>query len=460
MTSSLADQANRLISEGRHREALEVMDRFGDPTGNAPLLENIGVCHYRLGAHKQALAYLRRAHQAAPNDVRTINNIALISSELGAAEVVDEAALTPATLNDLGLNAYFRGDFEEARQRLEAAIALKPDHYAAYHNLADLIELDEASAWLDRIRELSPESPEDRAAVGYLQAQLLDQLGDHRAALDAWTAAAEARRASFAEPFDADRHSALIDGVIAASSTECLRRLQTGSVDDRHYVFIVGLPRSGSTLTGRILGGDPRLIDLGERRVLAGEVVRHLNEMGGSHGAGFAQLDRARVSAIYQAYRQDLSAGGVFLDKYLENTLFLGLIWAAFPNARIIHTRRDRFDSLFSCYTKNFAMGNEWSYAPADLTAYAKATDRLLDHWRQVLPPDILMVSDYETLAKSPNAARQALCRHAGLDPDIAAKQGHQAGGIVKTASAKQVRQGVKWREGSPYEAYKALIDL
>ena len=93
MTASLADQANRLISEGRHREALEVMDRFGDPAGNAPLLENIGVCHYRLGAHKKALAYLRRAHQAAPDDARTINNIALISSEVGAAEVMPDLTL-------------------------------------------------------------------------------------------------------------------------------------------------------------------------------------------------------------------------------------------------------------------------------------------------------------------------------------------------------------------------------
>lgn len=460
MTESLAEQANRLISEGRHREALDAMARFGDPTGNAPLLENIGVCHYRLGHHAEALSFLRRAHEAAPEDARTINNIALVSSETGPADVLDEAALTPTTLNDLGLNAYFRGDFDEARKRLEAAIELKPDHYAAWHNLGDLIEPDETGAWLDRINKLVPESPEDRAAIGYLKAQLLDQTGDHHAAIAEWRAAAEAKRASFPAPFDAKQHNALIDGVIAASSVENLRRLQTGSVDDRRYVFIVGLPRSGSTLTGRIIGGDPRLTDLGERRVLAGEVVRHLNEIGGSHGAGFAQLDRTRAAAIYQAYCSELAAGGVYLDKYLENMIFLGLIWAAFPNARIIHTRRDRFDCLFSCYTKNFAMGNEWSYRPEDLNAYADAADRLMAHWRRVLPSDILLESDYEALTQDPDAARRRLSLHAGLDPDVAAKRGHQAGGVVRTASAKQIRQDVKRRDGSPYEAYKALIDL
>ena len=460
MTASLAEQANRLISEGRHREALEVMAAFGDPAGNAPLLENIGVCHYRLGDHETALSFLRRAHRAAPSDARTMNNIALISSEIGAAEIIDETSLTPETLNDLGLNAYFRGDFDEARRRLEAAIAQKPDHFAAWHNLADLIEPEETGAWLARIEGLAPERPEDRAAIGYLRAQLLDQAGDHKGAIASWSEAAAARRASFAAPFNADSHNALIDGVIAASTTESLRRLQTGSVDDRRYVFIVGLPRSGSTLTGRIIGGDPRLVDLGERRVLAGEVVRHLNEIGGPHGAGFAQLDRARAISIYDVYRRELPEGGVFLDKYLENTIFLGLIWAAFPNARIIHTRRDRFDCLFSCYTKNFAMGNEWSYHPDDLRAYAEATDRLMAHWRQVLPPAILLDSDYETLTQDPDAARRRLALHAGLDPDIAAERGHQAGGVVRTASAKQVRQGVKRRDGSPYEAYRALIDL
>lgn len=460
MTASLAEQANQLIAAGRYREALDVMARFGDPDGNAALLENIGVCHYRLGAHDEALAYLRRALTAAPGNTLTINNIALISSELGAAEINDEAALTPATLNDIGLNAYFRGDFHEARQRLEVAIRLKPDHFAAYHNLADLIEPSEAANWLDRVAALAPEAPEDCAAIGYLKAHLLDLLGDHASAITAWADASAARRASFSAPFNADGHNALIDGVIASFSTERLRRLQTGSADERRYIFIVGLPRSGSTLTARLLGGDPALVDLGERRALAGEVANSLNAIGGAHGAAFAQLGRAEAGSIYQAYCRELPATGVFLDKYLENTLFLGLIWAAFPNARIIYTRRDRFDCLFSCYTKNFAMGNEWTYRPEDLVAYAQATDRLMAHWAQVLPPDMLMTSDYEALTQAPDAARRRLCLYAGLDPDVAAAQGHQTGGVVRTASAKQIRQGVIRREGSPYEAYKGLINL
>ncbi len=460
MTASLAEQANQLIVAGRHREALEVMAKFGDPSGNAALLENIGVCHYRLGAHEKALAYLRRALAASPGNRLTINNIALISSEIGPAEVADEAALTPATLNDIGLNAYFRGDFSEARRRLEEAIRLKPDHFAAYHNLADLIEPFEAANWLDRVSALTPEEPEDLAAVGYLKAHLLDQIADHAGAIAAWEDAAAARRASFGAPFNVDGHNALIDSVIAAFSTERLRQLQTGSADERRYVFIVGLPRSGSTLTARMLGGDPALTDLGERRTLATEVANCLNAVGGPHGPAFAQLGRSEAASIYQAYCRELPSTGVFLDKYLENTLFLGLIWAAFPNARIIYTRRDRFDCLFSCYTKNFTMGNEWTYRPEDLNAYALATERLMAHWTQVLPPDMLVTSNYETLTQDPDAARRLLCLHAGLDPDIAAAQGHQIGGVVTTASAKQIRQGVKPRNGSPYEAYKSLINF
>ena len=460
MKMSLAEQVNQLIAEGRHRDALSVMAKFGDPSGNAPLLENIGVCHYRLGNHASALDYLRRADLASPNNEQIINNIALISSEIGPVEVIDETALTPSTLNDIGLNAYFRGDFIEARRRLEATIALKADHYAAYHNLADLIEPDEALEWLDRINELTPDTPEDQAAFGYLKAHLLDRRSDHEGAIAAWAQAAEAKRSSFAKPFDVDRHDALIDGVIAAFSSERLRQLQTGSVDERRFNFIVGLPRSGSTLTGRLIGGDPALIDLGEPRTLASELVRQLNIIGGPHGSAFAKIDRSGAAAIFWAYSSELPEGGVFLDKYLENTFFLGLNWAAFPNARIIHTKRDRFDCLFSCYTKNFAMGNEWSYCLEDLAACAEASDRLMDHWRHVLSTAMLIDSEYETMTQAPDLARRRLSLHAGLDPDTAAARGHQTGGIVRTASAKQIRDAVKPRDISPYQAYKSLIQL
>ena len=206
---------------------------------------------------------------------------------------------------------------------LRATIALKPDHYAAYHNLADLIEPDEALEWLDRINGLIPDTPEDQAAIGYLKAHLLDQQSDHEGAIAAWAQAAEAKRSSFAKQFDADRHNALIDGVIAAFSSERLRQLQTGSVDDRRFNFIVGLPRSGSTLTGRLIGGDPALIDLGERRTLASEVVRQLNTIGGPHGSAFAKIDRSGAAAIFRAYSGELPDGGVFLDKYLEKHFLL-----------------------------------------------------------------------------------------------------------------------------------------
>ena len=105
-------------------------------------------------------------------------------------------------------------------------------------------------------------------------------------------------------------------------------------------------------------------------------------------------------------------------------------------------------------------MGNECSYCLEDLAAYAEASDRLMDHWRHVLPPAMLIDSEYETMTQAPDLARRRLSLHAGLDPDTAAARGHQTGGIVRTASAKQIRDAVKSRDVSPYQAYKSLIQL
>ena len=460
MTQSLAAQANELIAEARYDEALDAMHRMGDPTGNASLLQNIGVCHYRLGDYQNALIHLRRALDARPHDTQIINNIAVISSEVGPAEVIDEAVLTAPTLNDVGLNAYFLGDFENARRHLLRAIALKPDHYAAYHNLADMLEPEESTEWLAKIDRLKPEAPDDVAAIGYLRAHLHDQMGAHKEAIAAWGDAAAARRASFARPFNAAAHDALLLRIEQTFTTEYLRRLQTGSVDERRHIFIVGLPRSGSTLTGRLISGDESVIDLGERRMLATQVIEQLDGIGGPHADAFSKLTPAHATAIHRGYVSDLAPAGVFLDKYLENLLFLGLIWAAFPNARIIYTHRDRFDSLFSSYTKNFTMGNEWTYQPSDLAAYADAADRLMHHWAKVLPPDILMTSRYEELTQDPKGKLKLLADHCGISADKATNQGHRTGGMVRTASAKQVRGAVKRRDKSPYEAYKPLISF
>jgi hypothetical protein len=232
--------------------------------------------------------------------------------------------------------------------------------------------------------------------------------------------------------------------------------------DSEMPVFIVGLPRSGTTLIEQILASHPHVFGGGEM-TLAEESVRALPARPGVADeplARVARLDRAGVAEAANAYLERLRAlgGGAarVVDKMPENYVNLGYIACLFPRARIIHCRRNVRDVALSCWMTHFTK-IRWTDDPAHFAAHVVDYRRIMKHWDSVLPLEILDV-DYEATVADlePNARR--LVAWCGLEWDPACLAFHETKRTVRTASAAQVRQPVHRRSVERWRNYEEAL--
>ena len=209
-------------------------------------------------------------------------------------------------------------------------------------------------------------------------------------------------------------------------------------------VFIVGMPRSGTTLAEQILASHPQVHGAGELPLMG----RLASELGGAT----SREDCARIGATYvESVRAAAPEAARITDKMPGNYHQLGLIARALPNAAIIHIRRDPVDTCWSCFKQNFARGQHWSYELRELGRQYRRYHDLMAYWRQVLPGRFLEV-DYEAVVQDTEAVARRMVAHLGLDWDARCLAFHETERPVMTASKAQVRQPIyatsmqKWR--------------
>jgi len=214
--------------------------------------------------------------------------------------------------------------------------------------------------------------------------------------------------------------------------------------EDARPLFVVGLPRSGSTLMDRILCSHPAITSRGESTDLALALMQ-------TAGPSTSKSDLVRQSAqldfnaLGERYCRHLGTGPALrqIDKTPANFLYLGLIFAALPQARIVHIRRQPMDVCYAIYKTLFRRAYPFSYDLQDLGRYWLAYDRLMAHWRAVLPADRFLEVDYEDLVANQEAISRRLVAHAGLPWDAACLAFERNTAPSLTASAAQVRQPI-----------------
>jgi hypothetical protein len=232
-------------------------------------------------------------------------------------------------------------------------------------------------------------------------------------------------------------------------------------------VFIIGLPRSATTLTEQILAAHPQVFGAGELR-LGREDFLSLAEGGESSIASremraleaLPRLDEPAIRRVGQWHLDRLrrlndSAFRV-VDKMPDNYLFLGLLAAVFPQAKFIHCRRDLRDVAVSCWMTNFRQ-IRWASDPRHIASRFAQYGRLMEHWRQVLPLAMLEVSYEETVADLEGAARR-LVAWCGLEWDPACLAFHEGQRLVRTASITQVRQPIYRRSVARWKHYEEAL--
>ena len=407
----------------------------------------------------------------------------------------------------LGVSLIDLGYTDQARQTLEAVLANDPDQAEATHGLVTLDKvtgrLKQAQARLlallrehaervgyfelaslERIRhpddpvfELIDARQELLANSGtpdpvridlyYALAKVYDDLDRTEEAANHLNAGARLKRESLL--FDIQREEERMERIAALfTRTFVDRHRLVEPVSGIRPIFIVGLPRSGSTLLEQILTAHPEIAGGGEQPALP-RLATTLS-IGWGRITGFPEAlpaPRAQIDLRDLAFRYYAASEGTHpanshpthvTDKLLGNFLFVGLIRMAFPNACVIHLRRHPLDQALSCYQQLFTWGQNYSYDLQELARYYRAYRKLMDHWQSTLP-GILYDLSYEKLVSNPEPEIRALLAFLKLDFAEACLESHQGDRPIHTASAAQVRAPIHRESIGRWKRYAQLLE-
>ena len=408
-----------------------------------PLIRHrTGVVFARIGLIERGFPHLEWAAQAAPD--------------------------RPQVLFDLGLGHLTLGRAEEAEALLEQAIAIAPLWTPPHMALASLRRWSAQDCHVDRLRALiqRPElGPPERAEIGFSLFKELDDLGRYD---EAWPVLEEANAAARAlePPWSRQEDEALVESLIERFPPGLFAagRGASGAGERRRPIFVLGLPRSGTTLTERILAAHPAVASLGEapcfplvfraassaaeRQDLTAEVVR-----------ATARADWRRIGELYLNETSYLPGTQSFLvDKLPYNCMVIGAIRLALPGAPIVLLRRDPMDTLFSAFRVQFAGVYRWAYRLEDLAEHYAHHQRLMRHWRDCLGEDLIDLH-YEALAREPAEVVPRLLDACGLAFDERCLSPEKAAGAVRTASIAQIRRPISGAGIGGWRRYERQLE-
>lgn len=497
-----------MLQQGRAAEAVVALQRaVGARPGDAAALYNLGCALATAGQPREAAAALRRSldHDPAPPEgwVNLGNVLQELDDRTAALDCYREALRRAPDLveprNNMGAALLYEGRLDEAETVLREAVTLKPGYAAAWNNLGSVLkskgDLDGAADALKHALDAEPGMGEalanlvdidplagsgedaerlaalaadttipagDRIAAGFAAGRMLAKRNRHDEAFAAYAQGNAARHAldrARGHGFDPIAHRQMVNALIETFDADRLAAQPPCLDADRTPVFILGMPRSGTTLAEQILSSHPDVAGGGEVPFLA-EAVDHA---GGPLAPATLPADELRrIGAGYLAQLRAVAPENVMhvTDKTPTNFLHIGAIALMLPGARIVHCRREAADTCLSCFFQNFGRGNVFTNDLGELGAYYRDYRRLIDHWRALLPSMIHTI-DYEILVTDPEPAIRDLLSFLGLGWDPRCLAFHENPRAVLTASNAQVRRRLynssvaRWK---PYATHLAPL--
>jgi tetratricopeptide (TPR) repeat protein len=425
----------------------------------------LGDLFHALDRPEDALAQYRAALERNAACVAAQVGIGNVLHFLGQTEVAighyqKALAFSPADVtahSKLGDALLALGRMAEANSAMERAAALAPRKAGYYWNLANarrFTENDPHFAAMKRLTlEMDPLNAEEQIDLHFALGKAFADIGDHRRSFEHILKgnALMRRRVVYDERRALGRFER-----IGATFTADLMREKAGWGDPSSMpIFIVGLPRSGTTLIEQIIASHPKVFGAGELRDMA-SLAERLRDPGGALfpevAATMSPTELRRLGGDYvRAVQHRATDAERITDKMPGNFALVGLIRLALPNARIIHACRDVRDTALSCFSLLFSRGQVYSYDLAELGRYCRAYLQLMAHWREVLP-DALLEVRYEDVIEDVETQARRIIAYCGLDWDDACLEFYRTQRSVRTASATQVRQPIyrssigRWR--------------
>jgi Flp pilus assembly protein TadD len=472
---ALATQATECHRAGRIPEAITQYDRM---LALAPhfseVHNNRGLALAELGRFEEAVDAYRRALDIRPDSSETLCNLGVALSQL---ERYDEAeakfrrsiAANPGfagAYNNLGLIMKERGRMAEARLATEHAIRLSPRNPSYYDNLAVLRSFTSGDPYATALEELAVDgaslSAVDQMHLNFALAKAYEQMGRTDSAFARVRAGNAFKRRQIT--YDEAATLGQMNRTPQLFSRESIQDRRGFGERSAVPIFIVGMPRSGTTLIEQILASHPEVFGAGELNLFeqAIDAVRaavplcppfpdlvpamsaeHFRNLGALYLEGLTRRapDAARIT-----------------DKMPGNFVFVGMMHLALPDATIIHAIRDPVDTCVSCFFVHFARGHSYSYDLAELGRYYRQYRALMAHWRRVLPTARIIDVRYEDLVADLEGVARRIIAHCGLIWDARCLDFYRTERPVRTASAPQVRQPIYKTSVGRSRAYEKFL--
>jgi tetratricopeptide (TPR) repeat protein len=408
---------------------------------------NLGTALLNQDRVEEAAVHYERALALNPSYASAHNNLgnALVRqnrSDEAQAHYERAIELQPGYANahnNLGNVLKEQGRFEDAMAHYDKALAIRPDYAEAHLNRADMRRFTRDASGFAALEALAKNNdlPEDKALfVHFALAKALDDVAEYDRAFEHLLLGNQLKRRQI--DYHETRALDLMRRIRKVFDAELLDRSKTSGDPSPAPIFVLGMARSGSTLIEQILAGHPQIQAAGELTILEKMESRDFPE-------SIARSDDAALVKLGQTYLSRLPKLSVnklrVIDKLPGNFLRAGLIRLMLPNAKIIHTTRNPVDTCLSCFFKLFTNGLFFSYDLGELGRYYRGYRELMDHWRAVLAPGVMLDVAYEKVVNDIEDEARRLVDFCGLTWDRRCIDFHHAARPVRTASAVQVRQ-------------------
>jgi tetratricopeptide (TPR) repeat protein len=446
-------------AERSFREAMAIKSDFSDP------YSNLGNLSRQKGYLSESEALLRRALKLRPTNLDARINLGLTLVLLGRtrdaracfAKALKTQPRNFQALLGMGQIAMVEGRFEEAETTYRRVAELNPKMTDAWAALAGTRKMTNADGeWFKQADKMAANAihPLEEANLRFAMGKYCDDVHDFAQAFQNFKRGNELLK-TLAEDYDRKKRVGFIDESIRVYSRDAISNIGAAGSTSAKPVFVVGMPRSGTSLAEQIIASHPAAFGAGELDFWAALSAK-------DRGQAQRILDEPARSKVAEEYLGILGAfsgsASRVVDKAPSNSDILGLIYSVFPNARVIYLQRDPIDTCLSCYFQQFLTGMNFSFDLSDLVHYYREHQRLMAHWRAVLPPGFMLDVPYEELVADQESWSRKMLDFIGLEWDPRVLEFHTSERQVTTASAWQVRQQVYQSSLARWRNYEKFI--